>query len=197
MSHVLAAAPDTIFADGTSAIAIRETLWGFVVIEARTDGTADLISTVLGRIAGAALLIVALALWVMPGAILAPDMILMKLALTASLLAAGFALVYHARHEWRPELQVDAAHREIRLALRSMFGEVRTKARLRMAEIDECFIRPSREFDGYSDLCFRILGDDTPLRMATAPVEQLRPVLERLTRDLRTPRQRVELRLAS
>ena len=134
---------------------------------------------------------------VMPGAIFAPDMILMKLALTASLLAAGFALVYHARRDWRPELQVDAAHREIRLALRSMFGDVRTRARLRMAEIDECFIRPSREIDGYSDLCFRILGDDAPLRLATAPVAQLRPVLERLSRDLRTPRQRIELRLAS
>jgi hypothetical protein len=197
MSFLMAAAPDTIAVDDLSAIAIRETHWGFAVIEARPDATADLISTVLGRIAGAALLLAALALWVLPGADRGADLIPMKLALTASLLAAGIALIWHARHEWRPELQVDATHREIRMALRSMFGDIRTLTRLRMREIDECFIRPSRELDGYSDLCFRVLGSDSPLRLATAPVEQLRPVLERLTRDLRTPRERIELRIAS
>ena len=197
MPQLLASVPNTIAADAESAIAIRETHWGFAVTEARPDATADLISTVLGRIAGAALLLAAFALWVTPGANLNGDLVVMKLALTVSLLAAGAALIWHARHEWRPELQVDATHREIRLALRSIFGDVRTLTRLRMREIDACFIRPSRELDGYSDLCFRVLGDDTPLRLATAPVEQLRPVLERLTRDLRTPRERVELRIAS
>jgi hypothetical protein len=50
---------------------------------------------------------------------------------------------------------------------------------------------------GVTELCFRVVGLAEPVRIAAGPVTDLAPVLERLTRDLRTPRERVELRMAS
>jgi hypothetical protein len=65
-----------------------------------------------------------------------------------------------------------------------------------MREIEQVFVRPSAGQQGLTELCFRVTGLSEPVRIAAGHVGDLAPVLERLTRDLRTPRERVALRMA-
>ena len=115
----------------------------------------------------------------------------------AALAGMAAVLFVFADRGFTPELQVDAALREIRLCARTLRGATRVQNRIPMREIEEVFARPDPEEPGQTELCFRVDGVAEPIRIAAGSAGDLAPVLERLTRDLRTPRERVELRLAS
>jgi hypothetical protein len=95
-----------------------------------------------------------------------------------------------------PELQVDAVLREIRLAARNAHGASRLVNRIPMRDIEEFFVTPSSDQPEATELFFRVTGLAEPVRIAAGSVADLAPVLQRLARDLRTPRERVELRMA-
>jgi hypothetical protein len=89
------------------------------------------------------------------------------------------------------ELQVDAALREIRVGVAQLRGTSHVQNRIPMRDIEESSSAPIRPSRGQTELCFRVTGLAEPVRIAAGNVADLAPVLERLTRDLRTPRERV------
>jgi hypothetical protein len=178
------------------ALEIRDTQWGFVVSEPANGLSRETLSEAALKFTSAALLIAAAAQWLMPGSMFSGDVVVMKLVLTAALAALAAVLFRVADRGAVTELQVDAALREIRVGDRTLHGASRIRNRIPMREIEEVFVRPDSMEPGQTELCFRVTGHADPIRIASASVAELAPVLERLTRDLRTPRERVELRLA-
>jgi hypothetical protein len=170
------------------ALDIRDTQWGFVVTEI-ADGVSREALTEAAMKFGAAALLIA-------GSMFSGDVLVMKLVLTAALAGLAAILFRFADHGFVAELQVDAALREIRLCARTIRGISRVQNRIPMRDIEEVFVRPDADEPGQTELCFRVTGLAEPVRIAAGTVGDLAPVLERLTRDLRTPRERVELRLA-
>jgi hypothetical protein len=178
------------------ALDIRDTQWGFVVTEIADGVSREALTEAAMKFGAAALLIAAAAQWLMPGSMFSGDVLVMKLVLTAALAGLAAILFRFADHGFVAELQVDAALREIRLCARTIRGISRVQNRIPMRDIEEVFVRPDADEPGQTELCFRVKGLAEPVRIAAGTVGDLAPVLERLTRDLRTPRERVELRLA-
>jgi hypothetical protein len=179
------------------ALDIRDTQWGFVVTENAPDVSREAVTEVAMKSGAALLLLAAATQWLLPGSMFSGDVLLMKLVLAAALAGMAGVLFVFADRGFIPELQVDAALREIRLCARTLRGVTRVQNRIPMREIEEVFVRPDAEEPGLTELCFRVDGVAEPVRIAAGSAGDLAPVLERLTRDLRTPRARVELRLAS
>ena len=181
---------------GRPVLEIRDTRWGFVVTERPEATSWEAVSEAVLKFLALTVALAAGAQWLLPGSMFAGDVVVMKLALTAPLCALALVLFRFADRGFLPELQVDAALREIRLGLRNARGATRVANRFPMREIEEVFVRPSADEPGRTELCFRIDGLRDPVRIAAGPVADLAQVLERLARDLRTPRERVALRMA-
>jgi hypothetical protein len=175
---------------------IRDTQWGFVVTEVRGGLSGDLMVEAALKFAALALGLAAMAQWLLPGSLFAGDVLLMKLALTAVLGCLAIVVFRFADRGFVAELQVDAALREIRVGVRNAQGISQVRNRIPMRDIEECFVRAANGRPDVTELCFRVAGLSDPVRIAAGPVADLAPVLERLTRDLRTPRARVALRMA-
>lgn len=183
-------------ADSAPALEIRDTSWGFVVTEPPDRLSSDILSEAALKLAALSLVLAAGAQWVLPGSLFAGEVLMMKLALTAAMGGLAMMLFRFANRGFVAELQVDAALREIRVGSRNAHGTYRMSNRIPMRDIEQCFVRPGAERPGVTELCFRVVGLSEPVRIAAGTVVDLAPVLERLTRDLRTPRERVALRMA-
>jgi hypothetical protein len=179
------------------ALEIRDTRWGFVVTEPADAVSRVLLSAAALKIVAVVFLVAAAAQWLMPGSMFSGDVLVMKLVLTAALSGLAVDFLRAADRGFVAELQVDAALREIRVGSRTLSGISRIQNRIPMRDIEEVFVRPGADQPGQTELCFRVAGLAEPVRIAAGHVGDLAPVLERLTRDLRTPRERVALRMAS
>jgi hypothetical protein len=182
-------------ADDAGALDIRDTPWGFVVTETARHAGPDHLSELVLKFAAACLAVAALAQWLLPGSLFSGEVVLMKLALTLVLGGAAASVFRFADRGFRAELQVDAVLREIRVGSRNVRGIARISHRFAMRSIEECFLRPA-DRPGLTEVCFRVTGHAEPVQIAAGAVTDIAPILERLTRDLRTPRERVELRMA-
>ncbi len=183
-------------ADVPAALEIRDTRWGFVVTEVPRPGRAGELPELGLKFVAATFLVSALAQWLLPGSIFSGDVVVMKLILTFALLGAAATVFAFADRGFGAELQVDAVLREIRVCTRNAQGVAHLTDCIAMRDIEECFLRPS-ERPGLTEICFRVAGHAEPVRIAAGLLTDIAPILERLTRDLRTPRERVELRMAS
>jgi hypothetical protein len=179
------------------ALQVRDTGWGFVVNELGKGRSYDLLTEAALKLAAVALVIAAGTQWLLPGSMFAGGVLVMKLALTAGMGGLALLLFRFANRGFVAELQVDAVLREVRVGSRNTQGILRVMNRVSMRDIEECFVRPGPEGTGTTELCFRVAGLSQPVQIAAGSIADLAPVLERLTRDLRTPRERVELRMAS
>ena len=175
---------------------IRDTSWGFAVTEGAAGLSAALLSSAALRFGAVVLMLAAAAQWLLPGSLFSGDVLVMKLVLTLLLGVLAAVLMRAADRGVLAELQVDAALREVRLGTRSARGAAQLSNRIPMRDIEEVFVRPAAGRPGMTELCFRVTGFAEPVRIAAGNVADLAPVLERLTRDLRTPRERVTLRMA-
>jgi hypothetical protein len=178
------------------ALEIRDTGWGFVVTELPGGPSWEIASEAILKFLALTVALAAFAQWLLPGSIFAGDVVVMKLGLTAALGCLAFVLFRFADRGFLPELQVDAALREIRVGARNAHGATRVVNRIPMRDIEEFFVRACADQPGTTELCFRVAGLSEPVRIAAGTVADLAPVLERLARDLRTPRERVALRMA-
>lgn len=68
---------------------------------------------------GAALIIAAVGLWVMPGSEFSSDVMLMKLVLSLTAVCIGIMLTQQAKTPVTPEVEIDTVRREIRLVRRT------------------------------------------------------------------------------
>lgn len=174
----------------------RQILGGYTVSE--RAGVLDLDAVMEGSLKffGLAMVLSAGALWLLPGAIIAGDVLTMKLALTAAFLATGLALFWHANRGFQYEIQIDAGRREVRIATRNSRDESRTRRRIPMRDIESCFLRRSKEPNAPARLYLRLRGSPVPVALIGGPEHALGMLHQRLSRDLRPPRARALARAA-
>jgi hypothetical protein len=195
-AHADITAAGTATSGRAPALEIRDTHWGFVVTELPDGVSHDVVMEAVLKFAAVSLVLAAVAQWLLPGSMFSGDVLVMKLVLTVALGALAVVVFRVADRGFLAELQVDAALREIRVGSRNAHGISRVQNRIPMRDLEEFFVRTDAARPGTTDLYFRVSGVSEPVRIAGGTVADLAPVLERLTRDLRTPRERVELRMA-
>lgn len=71
------------------------------------------------RVLGAALILAAVGLWIMPGAEFSNDVMLMKLVLSLTAASIGIMLTQQAKTPPAPEVEIDTVRQEIRLVRRT------------------------------------------------------------------------------
>lgn len=71
------------------------------------------------RLLGVSLMLAAVLLWLAPGSSWGSDILLFKLILTLTAIMAGIGLLAASARPDAPEIEIDVAHREVRLVRRS------------------------------------------------------------------------------
>jgi hypothetical protein len=181
--------------DGALTLSVGETHWGYIIRERDAGGDRRLLRDAALVFAGVVLLAVGLGQWLMPGALLAADLIAIKVAITAAMLGVGLACLHAVGREARVEVQVDTVRRELRVTERDRRGTERLLQRVPMREIDSAYVKRGARSQAGGHLLLRLAESDAPLHLATGSERELRLLHDRLRSDLRPARERVERRL--
>lgn len=181
--------------DGPLALMVGETHWGYIIRERDTGVDRKLMRDALLVFAGAILVAVGLGQWLMPGALFAADLIGIKVAITAAMLGIGLGCFHAVGREAMVEVQVDTVRRELRVTERDRRGAERLIQRVPMREIDSAYVKRGARPSAGGHLLLRLAESDAPLHLATGSERELRLLHDRLRRDLRPARERVERRL--
>lgn len=181
--------------EGTLALMVGETHWGYIIRERDTGGDRRLVRDALLVFLGAILVAVGLGQWLMPGALFNADLIAIKLAITAAMLGVGIGCFHVVGRDGMVEVQVDTVRRELRVTERDRRGAERLIQRVPMREIDSAYVKRGSRPSAGGHLLLRLAETDAPLHLATGSERELRLLHDRLRRDLRPARERVERRL--
>lgn len=84
---------------------------------------------------GAALMLAAVGLWIMPGSNVSSDVMLMKLALSVTAAGIGISLTHQSKTSKEPEVEIDTVRREVRIVQRSRKG-VENLKRMKFSDLD-------------------------------------------------------------
>lgn len=159
------------------------TLWGYVLVSDFAD-LAPSRAIRLRRIGSAVMVLAAFGLWLAPGAIASPQVLLIKLGLTA--LFAVLALLLHARarQSLRREVQFDLSRGEVRAGWQNRHGFFQMESLHSFDEVDVVTLWQDDTDAARAWLILRLGCDDEALVVAQAPGAALAPWQERLARDL-------------
>ena len=123
--------------------------------------------------AGAVLLLAAVGLWAMPGAIWDSGLMLFKLMITIALMASGFALMAPVRRR-SPEVQLDPRAERLEVVMRNEFGRVVRSTSYAYDELSEIDVRDgvfiARDHQGRSVV-------ELPLGQQVEKMDKLRAAL--------------------
>ncbi|WP_421703955.1 hypothetical protein [Aliiroseovarius sp.] len=173
---------------------VYQTYWGYVVTEGDRAQSRGKAFERVGKVLGLGCVMAAAGLWLLPGALTGPDIVVMKLALTVGLMMAGAVLIWSAKAGFNDEMQVDLVRKELRVGQRNISGDYRLSAQVGFADIGSVFLMRSKKRGEPARLFLRIGNSDQALEVATGRADFLEPLRERLARDI-TKAARDELRL--
>lgn len=105
-----------------SDIRVEPTIWGYVVHCVGYRDTVLPLVRALTNVMGIALVFLAVALWVFPGATLAGETLLFKIGLSVVFFYMGLMLVQAGQAKGNPEVQLDMQRRELRMIERPRRG---------------------------------------------------------------------------
>jgi len=79
----------------------------------------------------------AIGMWVLPGALLVPELRMMQITVTGLFLALGFVLFRGSPPSQRPELHIDMVRRTVELGVRDLTGGTVSIARYQLDELSD------------------------------------------------------------
>ncbi len=165
---------------------INSTLWGYVLLSAMAHEKPRMAVILTRRFIAAVLVLAALAMWVVPNAVLGADIASMKLGLTVLYLALGFWFFYMPRQVLRREVQVNLTRGELRLGFRNKAGIFSLQAVHAFADVDIVVLwQPEKERE-LATLYLRLRGTGVGIVAARGPVGELMPLKGQLAKDLGT-----------
>ena len=173
---------------------VFQTYWGYVVTEGDQAQSRGRAFERVGKMIGFACVLAAMGLWLLPGALTGPDLVVMKLALTVGLMMAGAVLIWSAGAGFNDEVQVDLVRKELRVGQRNISGDFRLSAQVGFRDVGSVFLMRSKKRGEPARLFLRIGNSDQALEVASGRAEFLEPLRERLARDINKAA-RDELRL--
>ena len=178
-----------------SSLAVSETYWGYILRERDADTGGATLRDVGLVFAGVLLVMAGLGQWLLPGALFSADLLLPKIAITAVMLALGLVCLQMVGRDTTVEVQVDTVKRELRVVERDRRGTERLVQRIAMRDIDSAYVKRGPHPSAGGHLLLRVAHSEAPLHLATGSERELRLLHDRVRRDLRPPRERVERRL--
>jgi len=130
----------------------------------------------LFRAAGTFLILVASAMWLLPGSQLSADLVVMKLGASLFFLFCGLALVMIHHADNTPEVCFDPIRRELRVLVKSADGTPRTVMRRSYESLGRVAFHKTRielyDFDGRLLMALRV-GDPARRAGVEAQLRQL------------------------
>ena len=165
-------------------LAVDSAPWGYAIRDAATDSLTGKLVASSGRFIGAALLMAAAALWVMPDALLTPEVLGMKLGAMVMFTILGGYIFWVGRTCTPGEFQIDTTLGEVRVGTRAVNGGFREKGALTFDEISSVFLLRSKECRSRARLFLRVGGGNDALEIATGRQDELERLRDRITRDL-------------
>lgn len=178
-----------------SSLAVDETYWGYILREPGAESGALSLRDVGLVSVGGLLVLTGLGQWLLPGALFSADLLLPKIAITAVMLAFGLVCLHMVGRESVVEVQVDTVKREFRVVERDRRGTERLVQRIAMRDIDSAYVKRGPHPSAGGHLLLRVAHSEAPLHLASGSERELRLLHDRVRRDLRPPRERVERRL--
>jgi hypothetical protein len=178
-----------------SSLAVGETYWGYIVREHASDQDRRFLRDAVLVFSGAVLVLVGLGQWLMPGALFTADLVALKIAVTAAMLSLGLVCLHAVGRDAAVEIQVDTVKRELRVVERDRRGGERLVQRIAMRDIDSAYVKRGPHPSAGGHLLLRVAHSEAPLHLASGSERELRLLHDRVRRDLRPPRERIERRL--
>ncbi|PID35823.1 MAG: hypothetical protein CR993_08105 [Rhodobacterales bacterium] len=130
------------------SMAVEIMPWGYAVRCRAVTEQSDRVRVVLGRFFGAVALLVAVSIWLWPGATFALSLIAMKLLATSFFVGIGAMLLWSARPVPVQEVQFDTARGEFRAGCRGKDGQFDL---MRVAPLDDLTAMAKRPLHGRLD----------------------------------------------
>ncbi|UWP96356.1 hypothetical protein K3X48_05065 [Aliiroseovarius crassostreae] len=164
---------------------LTHTRWGYMITSCDAAGVAMRAGYLLLRYGGIVLFLVAVGLWVMPGASVHPDIIPFKIGVSVLFALLGSVLFWSGTNDRCGETQVDLERRQLRRGLRRANGRFSVVAEMPLQQAGDLFVsRPAYEGD---DAVLYVRRNDAPLafEVAAGPEDLLYPLLKRIKADMR------------
>ncbi len=165
-------------------LAVDTTPWGYIIRDASTRSITGSAVASSGRFFGAILLMAAAGLWVLPDAVLTPEVLGMKLGAMVMFTILGGYILWAGRTCTPGEYQVDTLRGEVRFGSRALKGRFREKGVLPFADITSVFLLRSKEQRHTTRLFLRVGEGREALEIATGNQDKLERLRDRLIRDL-------------
>ncbi len=178
-----------------SALSIRETYWGYIIRERDPDRPGRQLREMALLFFGAVLMLVGFGQWLLPGSLIAAELLAIKIAVTAVFVGIGGACWHAAGSRTEIEVQVDTALRELRVVARDRRGLTQLIQRVRMSDIDSAYVKRGVERHEGGHLLLQLASAENPLHLASGNEQELSHLHARLRKDLQPARERVERRL--
>lgn len=168
---------------------ISETFWGYVIKSKRHASVPVMIAQAFSMLLAAAMLVVALGLWLSPNAFGSAADMLFRAAGSASLVFTAAILLWHASRGTQSELQIDLHLAEVREVVANRTGRETLIGRHGFDAIGGVFIERAQR-TGPDTLLLRYRNTSQVLFVAEGSAIMLEGLRDRLGRDLvidRTP----------
>lgn len=180
-----------IFQEGVTRVSdaargprVVQTHWGYRVTESERVQARGRAFEWGGKILGAVCMLTAFGFWILPGAAYEADTLVMKMALSVSLLLSGLMLIWSARSGYNNEVQVNKTREDVRIGLRNNAGEFHVKTSIFFSEISSIYLMRSKKLGEPARLFLRIGNSDQAIEVADGRVEALELLRERLAKDI-------------
>jgi hypothetical protein len=133
---------------------------------------------------GLALVMLAVAHWLLPGTIVSGGVAGHKAALTAFLVMSGLVLLRYAGHGFQTEVHLDRQRGELRIVACNRAGAVRLLDSLDFLEIAALEVARSGDGATRGRLLVHLVHGDAPLTLVSGPLTRLSPVAAALAHEI-------------
>lgn len=175
------------------SIQLTETHWGYILSAGKDAAGGSAMSEAAMRFVGIVFVMTAYGVWLVPEGLLAGNAVQLKAIMATVLALGGAALYFLASYALVLETQVDTAAREIRLARRVRGRKARVVRRIPFGAVQSAYVR--RDEGKPAELHLRIGADDV-VHVVSGLERELNLVHARFCRDLKSPQERIEMRLS-
>lgn len=177
-----------VFVGRSSTFSVKEMYWGYVVRSSRGAGIEILIAQVVAMIAGACLMSVAIAIWLVPVAVEGPDVWAMRIG--GSVISASIAalLLWYASRGTKTEIHVDNSLGEVREVIRNRTGRTTVAGRYGFDSIGGVFLDRQSGRHDEATLVLRYQNTAQTVYVAQGSQDVLRDLCHRMGRDLMVER---------
>ncbi|MEO1239653.1 MAG: hypothetical protein AAFW64_08340 [Pseudomonadota bacterium] len=175
------------------SIQLTETHWGYILSAGKDAAGSTAMSEAAMRFVGIVLVMTAYGVWLVPQGLLAGNAVHLKAVMATGLALGGAALYFLAGYALVLETQIDTVEREIRLARRVRNRKSRVVRRIPFGAVQSAYVR--RDEGKPAELHLR-LGPDDVVHVVSGLERELNLVHARFCRDLKSPQERMEMRLS-